>query len=169
MGLTGVDYSYIATGGFQGGGSFDFQPYWPFVDPVPPGEPYSLLIGGTQYTDPDMSAGHAPMFGATFSNLSGPGVFSTPFQMEETYFNAQTTCPITICPILGVEGFGILTVTAIPYPGFPGLLQLEDPKFVFTTPEPSTASLLVLGFAGLAALGRRRQRVLGPRPGRGEI
>jgi len=65
----------------------------------------------------------------------------------------------------GGAGYGLITVADLP--GQPDMFYVTGGTFTFQevrAPEPSTVSLLLIAFAGLAVLARRRHRVLGPLP-----
>jgi hypothetical protein len=102
------------------------------------------------------------MFSLPIFTLTGPKTFTSKFYFQSIYFggldnnrNSITYCPG--CPDnFYVDGSGIVRVNAIPYPGFPGYLQLTPGPLVFTTPEPGTLSLFALGLAGVGFMRRRK-------------
>lgn len=72
-----------------------------------------------------------------------------------------------LCSMLLFSGGGSVALDVVPFPNHPGVLEIEQATFTFKpVPEPSTAALLLLGFAGLAILGRRAvEAVLPPQCG----
>lgn len=55
------------------------------------------------------------------------------------------------------RGTGTVAYNTVPDPNLPGMFKVTEATFTFTAPEPSIPSLLLLCFAGLAVLSRRRR------------
>jgi len=67
-------------------------------------------------------------------------------------------CDVLNCQTLNFRGGGIVTTFLVRAPG--GQTVVDSQTFTFNAPEPSATSLLLIGFAGLAALRwRGRQAV----------
>ena len=107
-----------------------------------------------------------------FANLGVPapaGEYSVPFSFAGSFTGAPEPfapglgCDVLNCVTLEFRGSGIvpLDVEDAGYPGWYGVSgQPAGGPQIFTfanVPEPSTASLLLFGFAGLVVLGRRRR------------
>jgi PEP-CTERM motif len=69
------------------------------------------------------------------------------------------SCRFCTLWILSNAGIGSGVIDVVPYPGRPNTFYVDQANltFGFGAPEPSAASLLLLGFAGLAILGWRRR------------
>ena len=100
--------------------------------------------------------------------ITHPGTYSASFDFSSN-LNGQLssvtgncTDPSNPCTNWPVDGSGTGVIYVSDYPGVPGDFYVTGGSFTFGafgTPEPSTASLLFLGFAGLVVLGRRRRPV----------
>ncbi len=96
-------------------------------------------------------------------DITGPGTYAGDFSFVMRYngwptTNVEGTCP-TACQLLRFSGQGTYKLDVVYGSAFgaqPGSLQGYD-QLTFNAPEPSTASLLLIGFAGLAVLCRRRR------------
>jgi hypothetical protein len=99
--------------------------------------------------------------------VTGPGIYSGAFTFEGALQAAPasnpgadcTTVPIP-CPEFAFIGGGVLTIDVVPYPfppppGLPAIFQIKQATFTLEAPEPSTASLLLIAFGGLAVMSRR--------------
>jgi len=64
--------------------------------------------------------------------------------------------PPTPCTDWQLQGHGTMVLDVLPNPQVPNTFYADRATFSFA-PEPSTTSLLLLGFAGLAVMGRRRK------------
>src|SRR5262249_7761864 len=59
---------------------------------------------------------------------------------------------------LSNAGIGSGVIDVLPYPGVPNTFYVDQANITFGgLPEPSPASLLLIGLAGFAVLGRRRR------------
>lgn len=134
---------------------------------------FKLSVDGVPWTYPFGTANDgqaSASFQTNSSNLlvSGPGTYFSTF----TFFGSLIGAPESVVsanPTLGCEqiqcssifmmGGGTVMLDVVPDPLFPGSLEISKATLSFRVPEPSTTSLLLLGIAGLAVLGRRRSRV----------
>jgi hypothetical protein len=92
--------------------------------------------------------------------VNGPLEVSRRFTFEGSFkgapepFAPGLSCDVLNCKTLNFGGGGIVTFGLFPYGGGGPFMVLAQETFNFgVVPEPSTASLLLLGFAGLAILG----------------
>lgn len=94
----------------------------------------------------------------------GPGTVTGSFTLIGRFFGAPASvlaanpsaCVELLCSVLEFQGSGTATYDVVPIPGIPGALQISQATFTIKAPEPPTMALLLLGFAGLVALSRRR-------------
>lgn len=96
--------------------------------------------------------------------MPGPGIFSEPFSFRTEFQQPAGTCATAgtvgapVCWEFFGQGILTLDVVATDTPGFN---EIREATFTFNkpvfTPEPSTASLLLIAFAGLAVVGHRRR------------
>jgi hypothetical protein len=56
------------------------------------------------------------------------------------------------------DGQGLVTFTVVPYPGDPGVTELQNAVYTFSAPEPATLSLFVMGLAGVGLARRKSDR-----------
>jgi hypothetical protein len=131
------------------------------------GVPWSVeFAGGGGFLLIDGSAGPFPAPGT----YSGKFTFSTtvvaaPASVVSGNPGAECAPPPEgiVCTELLFSGGGNLTLDVVPYhiPLTPPALEIAEATFIFkpsaSAPEPSTASLLLIGFAGLAVIGGRRR------------
>jgi hypothetical protein len=121
----------------------------------------SLQIGSTLY-DFDQ-------FDLSFTDLEAPGItfptngkdftvsFPWTWELDGTILeggSSNTTCPSSGCNFLFVGQPGTLSLSYVYVPSFGAYVTGSAS---FSTPEPGTLGLMAAGFAGLAALGRRRR------------
>jgi hypothetical protein len=120
----------------------------------------NLTIDGVAWTignDGYIDAGVSQMV-----DITGPGTYAGDFTFLMHYNGWPTTivdgsCPLD-CRLLRFSGQGTYKLDVVYGSAFgapPGSLQGYD-KLTFNAPEPSTVSLLMVGFAGLTVLWRRR-------------
>ena len=105
-----------------------------------------------------------PALGATVGlGIEGPdsgithaGTYAAQFSFVASYYPCEF-CTTWILSSGGENPWpGVLDV--VPYPGVPNTFYVDKATFTFSSvPEPSTASLRLIGFAGLVVLGRRRR------------
>lgn len=121
----------------------------------------SLTLHGVSWEVPsDGSGGAEVIFGTSPVVFSGPGTFYGSFTFSGPFagLSEGTSCFQVPCSVFQFQGGGTVTYDVVPFqnPMFPGALTISQATFTFKAPEPSTASLLLLGFAGLGILGLRR-------------
>jgi hypothetical protein len=93
----------------------------------------------------------------TGTTISGAGVYKAPFSIF-AHLGPDSCIGITCPNGVTVTGTGLATMNIVPMGfSFPNLFQVAGTTVVFGAPEPSTSSLLLLGFAGLAVLSCRRR------------
>jgi hypothetical protein len=123
---------------------------------------FELTVNGVPWGIP--AGGDASVFfSATLPvTLSFSG--TRPFSFEGSFtgvpepFNTSLGCDVLNCKTLNFSGGGIVTFDLSPYNGSSQFFVLNSETFNFgVVPEPSTASLLLIAFAGLAVMGRRRR------------
>jgi hypothetical protein len=177
----------VAGPGFSASGSVEFPDIPGFEDPRSPGSnPFtiyadtenpnldiSLSVHGAPWALPPPGMDDVPgeaieQFTVNNLVLTGPGTYFTTFDYGGSFIgvplnvlSAQpgANCLQLNCSFLTFSGGGTVTLDVVPYPNFPaGTLEISKATFTFeSVPEPSTASLLLLGFAGLAVLGCRHR------------
>jgi hypothetical protein len=174
----------VAGPGFSASGTHRLSPINPLDFPYPPGVntlhipgttsdlnlTMDLTVRGVPFglpPGPDGGEAQSIFHGAPVV-LSGPGTFFGTF----TYFgsfigvplsvisaNPGKTCRQLICSSFLIDGGGAVTYDVVPFPQVPGALEISTATFSFQAPEPSTTSLLLVAFAGLAIeAGCRRLR-----------
>ena len=126
----------------------------------------SLTVGGVPWAiPPGPDGGSAFVFveSQPSSPITGPGPYSAPFVFGAAFFGepigeGNGNCPmISGCPLWVLAGHGTMELNVVPYPsGSPDTFEPVSATFTFNAPEPSSTSLLLIGFAGLAVLSRRR-------------
>jgi len=174
------DFPYTIAGlGFSAAG--DIQPEFPtdFDEPVGPGTFHflvdgntdqleladvSLTVHGVPWSFPDntegMGGGALAAFDSTVSFGAHPGTYHSTFNFFENFAGGPEVgdvCTPTTCLGVHIVGSGTATWDLIPNPNITGAFDISQVTFTFKAPEPSTTSLLLLGVAGLAVLGRRRR------------
>jgi hypothetical protein len=102
-------------------------------------------------------------FGFTVGPITGAGIYSTPFSFGANFFGVPAALVSVSSQCLqstswNISGGGTAQVDVVREPEVvgPDLFYIDKASFAFKAPEPSTASLLLLGIAGLAILNRRR-------------
>jgi PEP-CTERM motif len=90
--------------------------------------------------------------------VPGPGTHLEPFEFHSLVCDTEQ---IMNLDCFGFDGKGNVTLDVVAT-STPGIVRILDATYNFTNPfagvpEPSTASLALIGFAGLAVLGRRRR------------
>ena len=120
------------------------------------GVPWGIPAGG------DASVLFFADLGVPFPAEASP--FSVPFGFQGSFTGAPEPfapglgCDVLNCQTLNFRGGGIVTTFLVRAPG--GQTVVDSQTFTFNAPEPSATSLLLIGFAGLAALRwRGRQAV----------
>jgi|SRR5215813_5855817 len=181
----GVPSFTIAGSGFSGQVSMSFITGNPlFENPFPPGGLCCPLISGntTEFsldmgltingapwtdapTDPNGGGANAFLMWSPTAPINRAGAYSGQFSFFASYHgaplaeytdNGPLQCT-NICRTLDFNGFGTGTIDVTPYPNVLGALLVTQATFTFKAPEPPTIALLLLGFAGVAVLGRRRR------------
>lgn len=131
------------------------------------------VAGSPPLVVPNGASGLVQIDGGSSGPITGPGTYHGSFDFDASVTMAPLsavlanptlgcdTSPPLPCTLVDFSGSGTVTLDVVPA-GFDGLLEIENEKAILTfrTPEPSTATLLLLGFAGLALLGRRKSRVM---------
>ena len=127
----------------------------------------SLIVAGVPWGIPPGPEGGSAIVlveAQPTAAITGQGTYSVPFVFDAAFFGAPAAliggngnCPmVTGCTLWELEGQGTMVLDVEPYPsGSPNTFEPVSATFTFNTPEPSTTSLLVIGFAGLAVLSRR--------------
>jgi hypothetical protein len=127
-----------------------------------------LAINGVPwgYGEPEGDGFAVADFGAgTLAPITHAGTYLATFDFDATFSgqpNAGATviCDATTpCTAWTFSGSGTGVIDVSDYPGQPDTFYVTGGTFTFIAPEPSTASLLLIGFgfAGLAVLGRRKK------------
>jgi len=91
--------------------------------------------------------------------ITHAGTYTALFDFEAIYFRCFF-CSGGAWFLEGPRGEASGVIDVVPYPGVPNTFYVDQATFTLHTndvPEPSTASLLLIGFAGLALLARRRR------------
>ena len=141
---------------------------------------FNLLVtfGGVTYGSlPPGSPGSDSGAGITFSTPvpSAPGTYPATFALNavliglpEALLNAENPPSCygaggqPLCTLFEYQGTGRGVFSAVPSSMCPGTTCFYVGGATFTfVPEPSTTSLLLLGFAGLAVMGRSRRPDIG--------
>jgi PEP-CTERM motif-containing protein len=137
--------------------SFGGSPFLPTVG-LFEGIDFSLTLYGDTFADLngiDAGLDDVVFANVTFSaddiSIPGPGIHTQPFLFES---DVRTSLEGDFI----FYGRGIITYDVVPT-DTPGIVNILSANYTITNPfqvpEPSTASLLLLGFAGLVVLGRR--------------
>jgi len=127
----------------------------------------SLTINGVPWNyNPDLSGpgGNAGAFmnAGTAKPITHAGTYSASFNLLSQFLGQPVAFADVHCtaetPCTYWNFFGACTdvLYVADYPGQPNSFMITGGKFTFRAPEPSTAALLLLGVAGLAVLGWRR-------------
>ena len=161
---------FTASGGwiFFGGpapeGAFDISPGRPvsifWGENSDDGFTMSVVVDGFGYNtgDPDPfeengRSGSGEFEASSNTPITGAGTYKGTFSLDA--FLGNDACR-TSCKAIDVSGQGIATFHVVPE-GSTGLFEVSNATFSFVgAPEPSAASLMLLGVAGLAVLGLRR-------------
>jgi PEP-CTERM motif len=120
-----------------------------------PNEPELGNAGAFLSADTDGLITHAGTYLASFD-----GQFQFFGQPAPPGWNPYGSCTLSDpCATWHFNGGGTGVLYVSDYPGEPGYYEITGGTFAFSTPEPSTASLLLIGFgfAGLTVLARRRR------------
>jgi hypothetical protein len=133
---------------------------------------FKFTVNGVPWTYPFNTGGgdgEALVLFQTNSNalvVSGPGTYFSTFTFSGGLLGAPESvvsanpalgCDQIQCTSFVINGGGTAMLDVVPSPASPGSLEVSKVILTFKAPEPSTTSLLLLGFAGLAVLGRRRR------------
>jgi PEP-CTERM motif len=123
---------------------------------------FELTVNGVPWGIP--AGGDASVFFSAVLPVTGSSGVTQPFSFEGSFTGAPEPfapglgCDVLNCKTLNFAGGGIVFFGLTPHEGGPPSMELAQETFNFgVVPEPSTASLLLLGFAGLAILGWRRR------------
>ncbi len=178
--FSGVPYAFAGSG-FSASGMFatdGFTTLGP-ANPLLPGPAFLSLQAGTGTADLIMSLTvHGVLLvlpigapaGAGFSTdfvLTGPGTYTSPFTFTGSFLGAPQSvlssnptagCDVIACTQFSFTGGGIVKIDVVPDPNAQGFFDISQASFTFKAPEPPTMALLLLGFAGLAAVGYGRKR-----------
>jgi len=148
------------------GGSWSF--FWEDVSEGPPGElTMAFTLGGVPWTAPGADTLEGPGgYGAaldvdprSLTNITHPGIYRGFGSLEGFFVGVPAsagTCPPVGCTGWVFDTRGTVLVDVMET-GDGSSLFVDQATWTFKAPEPSTASLLLLGFAGLALLARRRR------------
>lgn len=183
----GPSYS-IAGPGFSTSGSIVYQGDDPASFPFMPGNVgglnfygdtenpnlanFSFTVQGVAWAPPNgtPSDGNELVDFRLAQNLpvSGPGTYFGTFTFQgsllgapESIVSANPTlgCGQIACSLISITGGGTAMLDVVSAPNSPGSLEFSEVLFTIKgAPEPSTGSLLLIAFAGLAVVGRRRHR-----------
>jgi hypothetical protein len=122
---------------------------------------FALTVNGVPWGIP--TGGSASVEFDAFLPVDESFEVTQPFTFEGSFtgapepFAAGLSCDVLNCETLNFRGEGIVTFDLSPSFEHPEAWNLETETFnIRGVPEPPTASLLLLGFAGLAVLGWRR-------------
>jgi hypothetical protein len=112
-------------------------------------------VGGCS-TDSAVAGAAASFDGFTAAPITHAGTYSGPLTFDAHLFPNSTPFPPACA--LGISGDGtmLLQVAKYPNPAINAFYPVSA-TVTFGAPEPSTGSLLLIGFAGVAVLGRRRR------------
>ena len=126
---------------------------------------FELTVNGVPWGIP--AGGGASVNFPTTLYVNGASLITQPFGFEGSFTGAPEPfapglgCDVLKCETLNFSGGGIVTFGLYQYsPDTPDFWVLGSETFTVLSrrvPEPSTASLLLLGFAGCALLARRRR------------
>jgi len=133
----------------------------------------TLSVGGAPWalpSDVNMDGGTASAeFNLKSFVLKGPGTDFGTFDFRGQFIGVPLSelsahpgadcgpsSPIT-CKTVRFTGSGTVEFDVVPWPNIPGELEISKATFTFKAPEPPTSALLLLGFAGLVVMGRRRK------------
>lgn len=172
----------VAGPGFSAGGGMPLLPVNPLASPFHPGnngiffveaasdDDFPLLMNGVvvhgvQWVMPTDGSGFASASFGDIRNLvfTGPGTYFSTFTYSGEFRGVLGTNPggtclqMQMCSDFFFSGSGTLRYDVVPFPNLPGSLEISKATFTFTAPEPTTTSLLLIAFAGLAVLGLRRR------------
>jgi PEP-CTERM motif len=149
--------------------SGSFSLFWEDVSEGPPGQlTMSFTLGGVPWTAPDAGILGGPgHFGSatsfTVTNITHPGIYRAgSFGFFGTFAGVPASigsCPPVGCTTWNFDSRGTaLTVLLDVVAAQDGSLIADQATYIFSAPEPSTASLVLLGFAGLAGFRRYRRQ-----------
>jgi hypothetical protein len=124
---------------------------------------FELTVNGVPWGIP--AGGDAQVFFSAVLPVDGTLMIERPCSFEGSFTGAPEPfapglgCDVLKCETLNFRGGGIVTYDMWPFLGGPpNSFTVVQETFQFgVVPEPSTASLLLVGFAGLAVMGRRRK------------
>jgi hypothetical protein len=148
---------YVAGPLFTMDGTLSFNPLLVPTDGLAEGSDFSLTLYGDSFANltrfdvgvDDIVFANVS-FGADDISIPGPGIYKTPFFFESDVRSSLEGDFVFF-------GVGSITYDVVPT-DTPGIVNILSANYTITNPfkvlEPSTASLLLLGFAGLV-LGRR--------------
>jgi hypothetical protein len=112
----------------------------------------ALTVDGVGYApgDPNFAGGASVYTAATVGPITGAGVYSTEFGFSESFLGAPSggTCFVG-CSRFEIGGSGTAVFDVVAQPDTTNLFYITKGTYTFTAPEPSTASLLLLGLAAL--------------------
>jgi hypothetical protein len=122
----------------------------------------SVTVGGVPWQPPISEGNETAILQSRVGPITGAGTYSAPFEFEATFTGVPASLPQPQfcndqCTTWFIGGVGTMVTDVVPLPGFPNNFYIDKATLTFGAPEPSTASLLLLGFAGLAILGWRRR------------
>jgi hypothetical protein len=123
-----------------------------------------LLTPHISWTLPDLTGLGVTRLSFRVRDLNRFSIDSVTEQIFQSAFLVPTTTsfdiPNNVLALGGRYSFDILLDNVVTPPSGPAFLQNRSETFtgVYSTPEPATLFVLVLGVAGLAALGRERSR-----------
>jgi hypothetical protein len=157
---------FTASGGWGTTGS----PFPEGFSDISPGVPFNIQWGENCDGEFSMSVGwngggastgagfNEPCGEGSFAtspiSITGAGVYKAGFSLFGSV-DGDGCLPVACNESVLVQGTGIATMNIIPEGN--GLFEVASTTVTFGAPEPSTASLLLIAFTGLAVLGRRRR------------
>ena len=122
----------------------------------------SLTVDGTRFYpgSPAFAGGAIVSTIATVGPITGAGLYSTGFGFSESFLGSpvQGAPCFDGCNGFQISGSGTAVFDVVAQPFIPNTFYISKLTYTFTAPEPATASLLLLGFAGLAVFGSCRRK-----------